>query len=45
MTKEPRAYYNEIEPAAAHVLECLIKEGIIADGDVDRRSIADCSAS
>lgn len=36
-----RAYYNEIEPAAAHVLECLIKDGIIADGDVDRRSITE----
>lgn len=35
------AYYNEIEPYAAHVLECLIKDGVIADGDVDRRSIVD----
>lgn len=35
------AYYNEIDPAAAHLLECLIKEGIIADGIVDRRSIVE----
>jgi DNA (cytosine-5)-methyltransferase 1 len=35
------AYYNEIEPAAAHVLECLIKDGVIANGIVDRRSIVD----
>lgn len=35
------AYYNEIEPAAAHVLECLIKDGVIAPGIVDRRSVAD----
>ncbi len=35
------AYYNEIEPTAAHVLECLIKDGAIAPGIVDRRSIAE----
>lgn len=35
------AYYNEIEPAAAHVLRCLIKDGVIAPGDVDDRSITD----
>jgi DNA (cytosine-5)-methyltransferase 1 len=35
------AYYNEIEPAAAHVLECLIKDGVIADGVVDTRSITE----
>jgi DNA (cytosine-5)-methyltransferase 1 len=38
---ERYAYYNEIDPAAAHVLECLVKDGVIADGVVDRRSIAD----
>lgn len=38
------AYYNEVEPAAAHVIECLIKEGVIADGVVDRRSISDVDA-
>lgn len=35
------AYYNEIEPAAAHVLRALIADGIIAPGDVDERSIKD----
>ncbi|MBN7777747.1 DNA cytosine methyltransferase [Nitratireductor aquimarinus] len=34
-----RAYYNEIDPAAAHILCALIKEGVIANGDVDTRSI------
>lgn len=36
-----RAYYNEIDPAAAHLLRCLIEDGVIADGDVDERSIID----
>ena len=35
------AYYNEIEPAAAHVLRALIADGVIAPGDVDERSIKD----
>lgn len=39
----PTAYYNEIDGAAAHVLECLIKDGIIANGVVDRRSVRDVS--
>ena len=34
-------YYNEIDPAAAHIIECLIKEGVIAYGVVDKRSIKD----
>lgn len=34
-----KAYYNEIDPAAAHILRALIKEGVIANGDVDTRSI------
>lgn len=34
-----RAYYNEIDPAAAHVLRALITDGVIAPGDVDTRSI------
>lgn len=34
-----RAYYNEIDPAAAHILRALIEEGVIATGDVDTRSI------
>jgi site-specific DNA-cytosine methylase len=33
------AYYNEIDPVACDVLEELIRSGIIADGEVDRRSI------
>lgn len=36
-----RAYYNEIDPAAAHLLRCLIEDGVIATGDVDERSIKD----
>jgi DNA (cytosine-5)-methyltransferase 1 len=38
------AYYNEIEPYAAGWLRNLIAEGLIADGDVDERSIADVEA-
>jgi DNA (cytosine-5)-methyltransferase 1 len=36
-----KAYYNDSDPVAAHVLECLIKDRVIADGVVDRRSIVD----
>lgn len=36
-----RAYYNEIEPAAAHLLRALIDRNIIAPGEVDTRSIKD----
>ncbi len=35
------AYYNEFDPFAAAWLRNLIKAGLIADGDVDERSIAD----
>lgn len=35
------AYYNEFEPYAAEWLRNLIKKGLIADGEVDERSIAD----
>jgi len=35
------AYYNEIDPKAAAWLRELIKQGIIAPGDVDERSIED----
>jgi len=35
------AYYNEFKPEAAHMLRQLIKDGIIAPGDVDERSIVD----
>src|SRR5688500_9451212 len=38
------SYYNEIDPFAAAWLRELIKAGLIADGDVDERSIADVSA-
>lgn len=36
-----RAYYNEIDPAAAQWLRNLIEAGHIAPGDVDERSIED----
>lgn len=35
------AYYNEIEPFAVHVLKQLIRDGVIAPGEVDERSISD----
>jgi DNA (cytosine-5)-methyltransferase 1 len=35
----PRAYYNEIDRDAAHILRCLIADGLIMPGDVDDRSI------
>lgn len=35
------AYYNEFDPFAAKWLRELIKDGLIADGVVDERSIAD----
>lgn len=38
---EARAYYNDVDPAAVHVLRALIAEGVIAPGDVDDRSIKD----
>jgi DNA (cytosine-5)-methyltransferase 1 len=36
-----RAYYNEIDAYAAQWLRNLIEQGLIADGDVDTRSIQD----
>lgn len=36
-----RAYYNEIDPSAAEILRRLIADDVIADGDVDTRSITD----
>lgn len=38
------AYYNEIDPFAAAWLRELIKDGQIADGEVDERSITDVRA-
>lgn len=38
-----RAYYNEFCPKTAAWLRELIKAGLIADGDVDERSIAEVS--
>ena len=35
------AYYNEFEPDTAAWLRELIEQGLIADGDVDERSILD----
>jgi len=37
------AYYNEIEPFCVEWLKNLIKAGLIADGEVDSRSITDVS--
>lgn len=36
-----KAYYNENDPAAAHILCAMIDAGVIAPGDVDNRSIKD----
>lgn len=36
-------YYNEFDPFAAEWIKELIKEGLIPNGDVDTRSIADVS--
>ena len=38
-------YYNEIDPFAANWIENLIKEGLIPNGLVDRRSIKEVSAT
>lgn len=38
-------YYNEFDPFATLWLKELIKEGLIPDGEVDTRSIADVDAS
>lgn len=38
-------YYNEFDPFAAAWLRNLIKEGLIPDGEVDERSIADVVSS
>jgi DNA (cytosine-5)-methyltransferase 1 len=40
-----RWYYNEIDPYAAQWLRNLIAEGLIAEGDVDGRSIIDVRAT
>ncbi|MFH3156362.1 DNA cytosine methyltransferase [Citrobacter freundii] len=37
------AYYNEIDPFAAKWIRNLIKNGLVADGEVDERSIEDVS--
>lgn len=39
------AYYNEFSPEPAHMLRQLIKDGLIAPGDVDERSIVDVAPS
>ena len=39
------AYYNEFDPKAAAWLRQLIKNGLIAHGEVDERSIVDVEAS
>lgn len=40
-----RAYYNEFDPKTAVWLRELIKAGLIADGEVDERSIVDVEAN
>jgi DNA (cytosine-5)-methyltransferase 1 len=40
-----KAYYNEIDLFASQWLRNLISEGLIADGDVDTRSIRDVRPS
>jgi DNA (cytosine-5)-methyltransferase 1 len=39
------AYYNEFDPFAAAWLRELIKDGLIADGEVDQRSIKEVAGS
>jgi DNA (cytosine-5)-methyltransferase 1 len=39
-----RAYYNEFDPKAAAWIKQLIKNGMIADGEVDERSITEVTA-
>lgn len=39
------AYYNEIDPFCIRRIRTLMRRGIIADGDVDDRSIADVQAT
>ena len=39
------SYYNEIDPYAAQWLRNLIANKLIADGDVDERSICDVAAA
>ena len=39
------AYYNEFDPFAAAWLRELIKDGLIADGEVDDRSITEVASS
>ena len=34
-------YYNDFEPKACHWLEALMQEGLIPNGQIDNRSIAD----
>jgi len=41
----PKAYYNENDPKAAAWLRELIASGLIANGDVDERSIVDVQPS
>jgi len=43
--KKSKVYYNENDPFAAKWLEELIKEGLIAWGDVDTRSIKEVKSS
>ncbi len=41
----PKAYYNEYDKNASAWLRQLIKNGLIADGEVDERSITEVTAN
>ena len=45
MEKLMASYYNEFDPFAASWLKELIKDGLIADGEVDDRSITEVASS
>lgn len=42
---EPRAYYNDSDPGVCAWLRQLVADGLVMDGDVDERSIADVQPS
>lgn len=45
LNRQAWAYYNDFEPSAVSWLRELIKRGLIADGEVDGRSILDVTAA
>lgn len=44
LDRKPWAYYNDFEPSSVAWLKELIKSGLIADGEVDGRSILEVQA-